>query len=187
MEVEHLGYCSIRGHLKEEAVVRTGKSKHFAPQHNQMRLMEQKGRPDTRSSSALLADFNVFRLWAQKRKCNGRFIVNKDSKKGKWQHFFLFVTTYTSPAHMIKNTVLKRWHILTSDPALTQHFKDPPLFVYKRGPNLKDKLVRDNILPRPKQTLLAQLELGNYPCCNCAQCHNTSKTNVFRHQGKHFQ
>lgn len=45
MEVERLGYCSIRGHLKEEAVVRTGKSKHFAPQHNQMRLMGQKSRP----------------------------------------------------------------------------------------------------------------------------------------------
>lgn len=45
MEVERLGYYSIRGHLKEEAAVRTGKSKHFAPQHNQMRLMEQKSRP----------------------------------------------------------------------------------------------------------------------------------------------
>ena len=35
---------------------------------------------------------------------------------------------------------------LTVDPALTQHFKEPPLFVYKRGPNLQDKLVRANIL-----------------------------------------
>lgn len=58
----------------------------------------------------------------------------------------------------------------------------------KQGTKLKDKLVRANILPSPKQTLLAQLEPGNYPCGNCAQCHNISKTIVFRHPrtGKTF-
>ncbi len=39
------------------------------------------------------------------------------------------ITTYTPQAHMFKNTILKYWHILTTDPALTKHFKDPPLFV----------------------------------------------------------
>ncbi len=91
------------------------------------------------------------------------------------------ITTYTPQAHMFKNTILKYWHILTTDPALTQHFKDPSLFVYKRVPNLRNKLVRASTLPSPRQTLLTSLKQGNYPCGNCAQCHNTWKTNIFTH------
>ena len=105
-------------------------------------------------------------------------LLTKSVKKDK-QYSVSCITTYTPQAYMIKNTVMKYWHILTSDPALTQHFKDPPLFVYKRGPNLRDKLVRANILPQPKQTLLAPIKPGNYPCGKCAQSNNTFKTNVF--------
>jgi len=48
--------------------------------------------------------------------------------------------------------------------------------------------VRANIKACPKQTLLAPLKDGNYPCGHCAQCHNTWRTPVFRHprSGKSF-
>ncbi len=77
---------------------------------------------------------------------------------------------------------------MTSDPAAAQHFKDPPLFVYRRGPNLRNKVVQANIKVNSKQTLLAPLKDGNYPCGHCAQCHNTWRTPVFRHprSGKSF-
>lgn len=98
------------------------------------------------------------------------------------------ITTYTPQAHIIKKTVKKHWHILTTDPALSDLFQDPPLFVHKRGPNLRNKLIRANILPPPKQTLLTPIKEGNYPCGNCAHCHNSVKTNTFKHPrtGKRF-
>lgn len=81
------------------------------------------------------------------------------------------ISTCTCQAHAFKNNILKYWHVLISDPALTQHFKDPPLFVYKRGPNQQNKLVRASIHHNPRQTLQAPLKQGNYPFGNCAQCH----------------
>ncbi len=46
-----------------------------------------------------------------------------------------------------------------TDLALNQHFKDPTLFVFKRGPNLHSRLVRADILPHPKQSLLAPVRV----------------------------
>ena len=91
------------------------------------------------------------------------------------------ITTYTPQAHIVRDTITKHWPILASDPTLAQLFNEPPLFVYRRGPNLRNKLVRANIKPSPKQTRLFPLKNGNYPCGHCAQCCNAIKSNVFRH------
>lgn len=82
---------------------------------------------------------------------------------------------------MFSNTIMKHWHLLTSDPALNQQFMHPPLFVYKRAPYLCNKLVRAYLRTGPSQSLLAPLRDGNYPCGNCAQCHHTFKTFDFCH------
>ncbi|CAB1318122.1 unnamed protein product [Coregonus sp. 'balchen'] len=82
---------------------------------------------------------------------------------------FFFITTFTLKAFMIKNIVMKHWHMLTSDPTLSQEFKDPP---YSR-------LVQASLNMGAKQTLLMPLRDGNYPCGNCAQCNNTKKNSEF--------
>lgn len=51
---------------------------------------------------------------------------------------------YTRKAYTLKNTTLKHCLISASDPALAQHFKDPPLFGWRRGPNFCNKLVQAN-------------------------------------------
>jgi hypothetical protein len=65
---------------------------------------------------------------------------------------------------MIQNIAMKHWHMLTSDPTLSQEFKDPPpIFVYKRGPNIHSRLVQGSLNTVAKQTLLTPLRDGNYP------------------------
>lgn len=82
---------------------------------------------------------------------------------------------------MIKNTTLKHWHLIADDPSLNGKFREPPLFVYRRGPNLRNRVVRVTIHTVSNQTPLASLKNGNYPCGNCAQCNSTQKAFEFKH------
>ena len=94
------------------------------------------------------------------------------------------ITEFSPHSGVIKPVFNKYWHILTSDPALGGLFKYKPLFVFKRGRNLKDMLVHADQKQVPlqaSQTLLAPLPSGNYRCGNCAQCNNTFKTDHFCH------
>lgn len=79
---------------------------------------------------------------------------------------------------------------LPNDSQLLQIWKPFTLtgFVYRRGPNLFNKLVQANIKACPKLTFLASLKKGNYPLGNCAQCWSTCITSIFRHtrSGKRF-
>ncbi len=91
------------------------------------------------------------------------------------------ITTYTPKAYMIKNTILKHWHLISNDPSLNRKFKEPPLFVYRQGPNLRNRVVRASIRTVPNQTLLAPLRNVRNPCGNCAHCNNTWKAFDFKH------
>lgn len=113
-------------------------------------------------------------------------LLQKSQKKNK-EFSVTCATTFSPKSSMLKNTVLKHWHLLSSDPALGSKFKDPPLFVYKRAFNLHNKLVRASFSTGPTQSLLAPIRDGNYPCGNCAQCHYTSKAFNFGHpSGKRY-
>jgi len=52
-------------------------------------------------------------------------LLQKSVKKDK-SYSVSFISTYTPQAYIAKNTILKYWPILTSDPTVAQHFKDPP-------------------------------------------------------------
>ena len=68
---------------------------------------------------------------------------------------------------------------------------NPPLIVYRRGRNLRDKLVHANCHSQNKisQALLRPLPNGSYTCRGCAQCNNMMKCEYFchPHTGKRFQ
>ena len=102
------------------------------------------------------------------------------------------ITTYSPFSQQIRSVFKKHWHLLQSDPQLSHTFQYPPLFVNKRGRNIRDSLVKANfssIKPaQPTQTLLSPIPNGNYPCGHCAQCNNTNKAKVFNHPltGKPF-
>ena len=100
----------------------------------------------------------------------------------------MFTTTYTLNSG---DVVKKHWHILSSDPTWPAEFKNPPLIVYRRGRNLRDKLVHANCQPQKKisQALFRPLPNGSYKCRGCAQCNNMMKCEYFchPHTGKRFQ
>jgi len=107
-------------------------------------------------------------------------LLKKSVKKDK-KFSVSCITTFTPRSFIIKNTIMKYWHLISDDPSLQDKFRDPPLFVSRRGPNLRNRVVKACIKSAPTQTLLAPLKDGNYPCGNCAQCNNTHKTYNFKH------
>lgn len=111
-------------------------------------------------------------------------VLKKKTKKSK-KFSVTCVTTYSPHSWAIKSIFKKYWHILTSDPELASTFKDPPLFSFRRGKNLRDHLVHADFqsqsMARHSQTLLSPLPNGNYRCGHCAQCNNTVKTFSFNH------
>lgn len=110
-------------------------------------------------------------------------LLRKKTKKSK-KYSFSCITTHSPKSFMIKSIFKKHWHLLSSDPELSDIFKHPPLIVYKRARNLKDSLVHarfQSTSPRTSQSLLSPIQKGNYRCGNCAQCNNTFKTSFFCH------
>ncbi len=74
----------------------------------------------------------------------------------------------------------KHWYILSSDPSLKNVFNNPPSVVYKRPPNLRQMLVKSDLIPAKKQTFL-DLPFGNYRCGSCTQCNFTYKCTTYNH------
>jgi len=75
---------------------------------------------------------------------------------------------------MIKSIFKKHWHLLSSDPELSDIYRYPPLNVHKLARNLKDSLVHarfQSVSPRASQSLLSPI----------TKCNNTFKTHVFCH------
>lgn len=54
----------------------------------------------------------------------------------------------------VHNYIKKHWHVLSSGPALPSEFKNPPLIVYRRGRNWRNKLVHANCQPQRKSARL---------------------------------
>ena len=85
------------------------------------------------------------------------------------------VTTYNVASTRIQKIVNKHWRILTSG---NMDF-EKPLFSYRRGQNLKDKLVhtrpqrciqKPSIFPNQSRTT------GHFACGSCSVCHLTKRT-----------
>ncbi|CAJ0931144.1 unnamed protein product [Ranitomeya imitator] len=94
-----------------------------------------------------------------------------------------FVTTFSTVSGHVKNMILKHWHILHQGLPDIEEFTLPPILSYKRGRNLKDKLVKSDIGSTvvSLQRTLAPPKLGNFPCLGCACCGNMIKGDFFNH------
>ena len=56
-----------------------------------------------------------------------------------------FVTQYLPSVPNLKQIPMQNWHLIHQQPFLSRIFKDPPIFLYKRGSSLKDVLVRTKL------------------------------------------
>ncbi|CAJ0948878.1 unnamed protein product [Ranitomeya imitator] len=114
--------------------------------------------------------------------------TNRHSEK---QKRVAFVTTYHPYTNLFKNCVLEHWPLLGKAYPSIVEFSTPPLFCYKRPPNLKNILVRADVGSSKmlqRQALLATQRQGTFPCLHCPQCSIVTKGNTFSHprSGKLF-
>ena len=65
---------------------------------------------------------------------------------------------------------------------------DPPLFCFRRGRSLRDRLVHSDQTPPPSSWLPSPPQ-GFYKCGNCSQCSNSTNAKYFTHPrtGKRFK
>lgn len=115
----------------------------------------------------------------------------KESAKKQKTFAVTCSTRHSVHSSAIRSFFKKHWHILKSDPELSSNFGDPPLFVTKRGGNIRFHLVCANSEYKIRsnqeiQTRLHPLPKGNYHCGSCTQCNNTIKMHHFSqpHTGK---
>ncbi len=92
---------------------------------------------------------------------------------------YVFKSTSSPLFPEIKKAINNRWHIIQSDCDLSGLFTDPPLFVYSRPPNLRDKLVSaDTHIPTPGTLFDAH---GYFLCKDCVACSHYLKCKSFTH------
>lgn len=48
---------------------------------------------------------------------------------------------------LLKQVLIKHWNLIAGDKQLSRLFPDHPIIAYKRGPNLKDLLVKSRFPP----------------------------------------
>lgn len=112
--------------------------------------------------------------------------VNRDvylttKKSPKLKPNLIFCTTFTPKTRTIKEIILKHWHILQNDPNLLGTFKEPPMITYRRGRNIKDRLVRACHDPiTPDKTLITHNLHGNFKCGACINCQYTKNVKSFK-------
>lgn len=92
------------------------------------------------------------------------------------------VSTYNPLSPRISKIIHKHWHIFKrGHPSL---FSSPPMMSYRRGPNLRDQLVRADVGPPTtsvQTTISGSQNPGTFPCLGCAQCNNIQKKTYFTH------
>ncbi len=100
--------------------------------------------------------------------------------KCKEQHVNCFIR-YSPLANNIDGIIQKYWHIVESDPKLQSIFDKLPRVVYKRPPNLRNMLVRADLLVLQPTHSLSNIPFSNFKCGCCQQCNCTYKTQTFNH------
>ncbi|XP_069486826.1 uncharacterized protein [Ambystoma mexicanum] len=93
----------------------------------------------------------------------------------------LYISKFSRQSFQITKSIKKHWNILHNDQTLLELFPTPPMMCFKRGKNIRDKLVKAERVPKEKQLFLATKKLGTFPCLGCIHCNNTIKGNVVTH------
>ena len=65
-----------------------------------------------------------------------RSLENKDN--GTQKKILPFVTHYHPALPSLKNMFMGKWHLIQTQPHLSEVFKEPPILSYRKGKSLKD-------------------------------------------------
>ena len=93
-----------------------------------------------------------------------RVVKNKSSDRA------VFVVRYDPGLPSVTKIVHKHWRSLKTDPHMKEIFPKPPLVVYKRPMNLRDKLIRARV-PPPTKARPSRVKNGMFKCQKpCSIC-----------------
>lgn len=87
-----------------------------------------------------------------------------------------FITGYNRQYKNVETIIKKHWPILQSDKVLNPILPKKPIFIYRKAPTLRNKLVH-NALDPPKQIRIGNNLKGFYKCGKCLPCKTSKKTN----------
>lgn len=80
------------------------------------------------------------------------------------------VLDYSTQSYEVRRIICKYWSVLKQDAQLKDVLPDKPKFVFKRAPNLRDRLIHNVVdPPPPKPKMFLDLE-GFYSCGRCYSC-----------------
>ncbi|CAJ0922858.1 unnamed protein product [Ranitomeya imitator] len=94
-----------------------------------------------------------------------------------------FVTTYNPASNQIGRVIRKHWSLLQRGLPSIPSFETFPLMSFRRGRNLRDRLVRSDVGTSKSsiQRTLSVAKHGNFPCLGCSCCNNMLKGEFFCH------
>ncbi|CAJ0931895.1 unnamed protein product [Ranitomeya imitator] len=114
--------------------------------------------------------------------CSRASIRNK-TRVGSIVDRIPFVSTYNSASSRVGNILRRHWPLLQRGLPSVSNFEAPPMMSFRRGRNLRDKLVKSDIGTSKKsiQSTLSTVKNGNFPCLGCSCCNNMLKGEFFHH------
>ncbi|CAJ0962494.1 unnamed protein product [Ranitomeya imitator] len=94
-----------------------------------------------------------------------------------------FVTSYNPASNQIGRVIRKHWSLLQRGLPSIPSFVTYPLMSFRRGRNLRDRLVRSDVGTSKSsiQRTLSVAKHGNFPCLGCSCCNNILKGEFFCH------
>lgn len=82
---------------------------------------------------------------------------------------FAFLTGFNRQYKQLENIFKKHWPILKSDRTLGELLPKGPRFIYRRAPNIRNRLVHNVVNPLRKTDLFPELK-GFFRCRKCLPC-----------------
>ncbi|XP_013889701.1 uncharacterized protein LOC106536906 [Austrofundulus limnaeus] len=110
-------------------------------------------------------------------------LSTKQSEQIKDNKNINFITTYNTLSYKFKKIIENNWEIIKADSALAPLHQLTPKCIYRRAPNLRDKLVHSHLtvvnntswLPKP---------VGCFKCLKCNHCKEVKQCKTFTtHEG----
>lgn len=91
-----------------------------------------------------------------------------DKKTDTANNTIICIGTFDGKNKQLLDILHRHWRILTADPDLTDVVTSYPSVTYRRGKNIRDKVVHSHYKPpSPPKTWLQSRVTGSYPCGGC--------------------
>lgn len=92
------------------------------------------------------------------------------------------ILTYNNDSQEVHKILAKNWDMLTKDPVIGNSIPSRPMITYRRGLNLRDTLMHNDITSKGQSNSM-NLK-GFFPCSHCKACRNSIMTKEYNNPNK---